>query len=217
MQQTSDSDYTPQLQQQMQQVGITHFKQLGEITGVSERQILRLRRGEITQMRLEVLLQLAQGLKMPLTELVQGFSPGTIPVDETPPPAPETATLQGEYQRLQDQLIQQQEELLQKFQTESLETLESWLVYWSAAAAAAKRNPDLRAVQLLPLVKPVEQLLASWGVAAIGVVGEEVVYNPQFHQLIEGMANPGELVTVRNTGYRQGEKLLHRAKVSPKK
>jgi transcriptional regulator with XRE-family HTH domain len=215
MQQTSDSDYTPQLQQQMQQVGITHFKQLSEVTGVSERQILRLRRGEITQMRLEVLLKLAQGLKMPLTELVQGFSPETIPVDKTP--SPETATLQGEYLRLQDQLTQQQEELLQKFQAESLETLESWLVYWSAAAAAAKRNPDLRAVRLVPLVKPVEQLLVSWGVAAIGVVGEEVVYNPQFHQLIEGTANPGELVMVRNAGYQQGDKLLHRAKVSPKK
>lgn len=214
MQPAFESDYTPQLQQQMQQVGLTHFKQLSQKTGVSERQILRLRRGEVAQMRLEVLLQLAQGLDLSLTELVQRFSPVTVAVAETPP---DSTHIQAEYQRLQDQLSQQQQQLLQKFQTESLEALESWLIYWSAAAAAAKRNPELPAVRLLPLVKPIEQLLATWGVEAIGEVGEEVEYNPQLHQLIEGSANPGDLVTVRNAGYQQGEKLLHRAKVSPKK
>jgi molecular chaperone GrpE (heat shock protein) len=218
MKQISKPDYTPELQQRMQQVGIAHFKELSQSTGVSERQILRLRRGEIAQMRLEVLLQLAQRLEMPLAELFQTFSPTPISVEATArSQADEVTTLQAEYQRLQDQLLQQQEQLFQKFQTESLETLESWLIYWSAAAAAAQTNPQLPAVRLLPLVKPVEELLASWGVEAIGVVGEDIPYDPQFHQLIEGIANPGELVRVRNAGYKQGGKLLHRAKVSPKK
>ncbi|MGB7379946.1 MAG: XRE family transcriptional regulator, partial [Rivularia sp. (in: cyanobacteria)] len=35
------------------------------------------------------------------------------------------------------------------------------------------------------------------------------------HQLIEGNAQPTEKVKVRYTGYRQGDKLLYRAKVSP--
>lgn len=211
-------DYTSQLQQQMQQVGITYFKELSQSTGVSERQILRLRRGEIAQMRLAILLQLAQGLEMTLAELLQTFSPTPMVVETiATPQADRVATLQAEYQRLQDQLSQQQKQLQQKFRAESLAVLESWLIYWSAAAAAARQNPQLPAVRLLPLVKPVEQLLASWGVEPIGEVGEEVLYDPQFHQLIEGIANPGEMVKVRNVGYQQGDKLLHRAKVSPKK
>jgi hypothetical protein len=35
------------------------------------------------------------------------------------------------------------------------------------------------------------------------------------HQLLEGTAQPGDLVKVRYTGYRQGDKLLYRVKVSP--
>jgi hypothetical protein len=34
---------------------------------------------------------------------------------------------------------------------------------------------------------------------------------------MEGNAQPGDFVKVRYVGYRQGEKLLHRAKVSPLK
>jgi molecular chaperone GrpE (heat shock protein) len=70
-------------------------------------------------------------------------------------------------------------------------------------------------VRLLPLVRPVEQLLQQWGVEAIASVGSELAYDPHLHQLMEGTAQPGELVRVRYTGYRIGEKLLYRAKVSP--
>ena len=50
---------------------------------------------------------------------------------------------------------------------------------------------------------------------AIAPVGAEVAYDPQLHQPLEGTAQPGEKVKVRYTGYRQGDKLLYRAKVSP--
>ncbi|NES19707.1 MAG: nucleotide exchange factor GrpE, partial [Symploca sp. SIO3E6] len=80
---------------------------------------------------------------------------------------------------------------------------------------AAQQNEQLPAVKLLPLMRPVESLLQKWGVEAIAPVGAEVSYNPQYHQLISGNAQPGEMVKVRYTGYRQGEKLLYRAKVSP--
>ncbi len=49
----------------------------------------------------------------------------------------------------------------------------------------------------------------------IAPVGAEIPYNPQQHELLEGTAEPGEPVKVRYTGYRQGDKLLYRAKVSP--
>jgi molecular chaperone GrpE (heat shock protein) len=73
----------------------------------------------------------------------------------------------------------------------------------------------LAAVKLLPLVRPIEQLLQKWEVEEIAPVGAEVAYDPQLHQLLEGTAQPGEKVKVRYTGYHQGDKLLYRAKVSP--
>ena len=83
------------------------------------------------------------------------------------------------------------------------------------AAAAAVENPQLSAANLLPLLTPINELLKRWGIEAIAAVGEEVAYNPQWHELMEGTAEAGTSVKVRYVGYRQGEKLLYRAKVSP--
>jgi molecular chaperone GrpE (heat shock protein) len=112
-------------------------------------------------------------------------------------------------------LANQRQELCQEFQQASLQVIESWLLQWPTAAHKARENPQLAAVKLLPLVRPIQQLLQQWGVEAIAPVGAGIPYDPQLHQLLEGTAQPGETVKVRYTGYRQGEKLLYRAKVSP--
>ncbi len=126
-----------------------------------------------------------------------------------------SAASRQEYQRLQQQMEQEKETLEAEFQQSSLETLESWLLQWPTAAAIAQKNPQLSAVKLLPLVKPVVDLLKKWGIETTATVGERVSYNPQYHQLMDGEAQPGDLVRVRYVGYQKGEKLLYRAKVSP--
>lgn len=205
----SSPNYTHLLQAKMQQVGVSSFRELSRLSEVSERQIMRLRQGDVLQMRLEILLKLSQTLQISLNELLTQFSTNSlVPVIE------ETTAFKQEYRRLQQQMERQREQLMQEFQQSSLTTLESWLTYWQTAVAAAKENPQLPAIRIIPLVKPVEQLLQEWGVSAIASVGEEIPYNPQYHQLIEGSANPGDAVKVRNVGYRHGEKLLFRAKVS---
>lgn len=123
--------------------------------------------------------------------------------------------LQQEYQRLQAQFEQQKTELLQDFQQTSLQILESWLLQFPTAAHAVQQNPQVSASRLLPLIRPVEQLVASWGIEMLEPVGTEVAYDPQFHQLMEGEAQAGDRVRIRYPGYRQGEKLLYRARVSP--
>ena len=65
------------------------------------------------------------------------------------------------------------------------------------------------------LVEPLTELLDQWNVKAIASVGAELAYDPQYHQLIKGTAEVGELVKVRYVGYKQEDKLLHKAKVSP--
>lgn len=216
----SSQDYTHSLQQMMQRVGVSSYKTLSQQAKVSEKQIRKLRRGEIEQMRLDVLLKLSQALQVSLDELVTTFSAiapsvTVAPSKDSQPVAELKITeLNREYERLQAELARQQQELRQEFQLTSLQAIESWLLQWPTAAQKAKENPDLAAVKLLPLVKPIEQLLQQWGVEAIAPVGTEVEYNPQLHQLLSGSVQLGEKVIVRYTGYRQGEKLLYRAKVS---
>ncbi len=159
-------------------------------------------------MRLENLEKIAKALQVPPGELLGILLSGEAA-------AVTAAQLQEECARLRSQLEIQRQELQQEFQRDSLQVLESWLVQWPTAARAAREKPDLPAERLLPLLRPVEQLLQQWGVEAIAAVGAEVAYDPKEHQLMEGTAEPGDRVKVRYTGYRQGDNLLYRAKVSP--
>lgn len=195
------SDYTPQIRELMRSHNLKTFRELRDRTGISEKQLLKLRRGELQQLRLETLTQFAAGLGISLADLLAIF-------DLMP-------AIQKEYDRLQIQLSEQRETVLQEFQQSSLQTLEPWLIQWSAAAYAAQQNPQAPAVKLLPLVRPIEQLLQQWGIEPTTIVGAEIPYDPQQHQLMGGTAEPGDLVRVRYAGYRHYDRLLHRAKVSP--
>lgn len=211
-------DFTHTLQHLMQRVGFSSFRALSLTAGVSERQILRLRRGEVQQMRVDVLIKLSEVLQITLGELVETFSQIKL-VKEKVPQNPELlqqiTDLKTEYERSLGQLEQQRELLLQEFQQTSLQLLESLLLQFPTAAHKAIENPQLAAVKILPLVeKPLQKLLQQWQVEAIAPVGAELSYDPQIHQLMEGTAQPGDKVKVRYTGYRQGDKLLYRAKVS---
>ncbi|MEH1939951.1 MAG: nucleotide exchange factor GrpE [Nostoc sp.] len=211
-------DLTQKLQDLMQQVGISSFKALSRTAGVSERQLLRLRQGKLEQMRVDVLLKLSPVLEMPLNELIATFSTVELLQHKAAPAEKlieEIAELRKEYQRSQLQLEQQREVLVQELQQSSLQLLESLLLQWPTAAQKAQENPQLAAVKIVPLVqKPLEKLLQAWGVEAIAPVGAEIPYDPQLHQLMQGTAQPGEIVKVRYTGYLQADKLLYRAKVS---
>jgi molecular chaperone GrpE (heat shock protein)/DNA-binding Xre family transcriptional regulator len=209
------------LLQLMERVGISSLSELSQRSGISELQLIRLQYGLMPKMQLETALKLSQALQVSVDRLLALLCPEFSLVanqkQETPvedSAAIEIEALKQEYQRLQQQLEQQRERLAQEFQQASLQRLESWLVQWPTAAAVAQQNPQLPAVKLLPLLKPITDLLEHWGIEAIASVGEKIAYDPQWHQLMEGTAEPGEMVKVRYLGYRQGEKLLYRAKVS---
>lgn len=220
----SQSDFTHNLQTLMQKVGFASFKSLSLAAGVSQWQILQLRRGKIRQMRVEILLKLSQVLQISGGELaetfgVQGLSLKTAKTqheDYNIDLLKQITELQNEHKRISLSLLQQRELLQQEFQRSSLQILESLLLQWPTAAYRAREDHQLAAVKILPLVdKPLEALLQSWGVSAIATVAAEIPYNPQLHQLLEGTAQPGEIVKVRYTGYMQYDQLLYRARVSP--
>ncbi|NJO43541.1 MAG: nucleotide exchange factor GrpE [Cyanobacteria bacterium RU_5_0] len=221
------SDYTPHLRSLMQQTGIPSFNALSRMAGISKWQVEQLRNGKAAQMRVEPLHKLSQALQISLTELLETFSDLSTQSSQTQERSPHASEqdttvvqlkieqLKQEYQRLQAQLEQQRESLQQEFQQSSLQALESWLTYVPAIAHATQDNPQLPATKLLPFMRPIEQLLKSWGVEMIDPVDSEIPYDPHLHQLIQGTAQVGDRVKIRHPGYRQGDKLLYRAKVSP--
>ncbi|NEQ95822.1 MAG: helix-turn-helix domain-containing protein [Cyanothece sp. SIO2G6] len=216
-----NQDYSQRLRSLMQRCDIPSFRALAQQAEVSDWQIRQLRQGNLGQMRLEILQRISAALQLSLVELLSQLDQiTTAPVAANPPDCLEPnsleqqlAVLQQEYERSQTQLTEQPQTLQHQFQRSSLDTLESWLLYWPAAVFAVSQNPEFPANRLIPLVKPVEQLLAQWGVEAIASVGATVPYDPQLHQLIKGTANPGDPVRIRNPGYQHNGALLHRAKV----
>lgn len=203
-----DEDYTSKLQVLMHKVGIKSFRKLSELTGTSDRTIRKLRSGELHTLRWQTLVKISSTLQIPVTELLDTF--GAQSSSNTQ----QLELLQQEYQHLQQQLQQQGATLQTEFQYQSLQTLESLLTYLPAAKYAATKQPDFPASKIFPLLQSIDRLLAQWDVTVIGEIGTQITYDPHYYQLIEGTAQPGELVTVRYCGYRQGDKLIFRSKVS---
>jgi molecular chaperone GrpE (heat shock protein) len=201
-------DYTLKLQALMHKVGIKSFRKLSELTGTSDRTIRKLRSGELNPLRWQTLVKISSTLQITVTELLDIF--GAQSNSNTQ----QLELLHQEYRQLQQQLQQQRETLQTEFQYQSLQTLESLLTYLPAAKYAATNQPDFPASKIFPLLQSIDRLLTQWNVTVIGEIGTQIAHDPHYHQLIEGTANPGELVTVRYMGYRQGEKLIFRAKVS---
>jgi transcriptional regulator with XRE-family HTH domain len=202
-------DRTPQLRELMKRSNIVSFRQLYQLTGTSASTINRLRSNQIATLRWQTLVGISAGLQISINELLERFGDSSSKSDRQ-----KIATLEQEYTYLQQQLAQQRETLQTEFQYQSLQILESFLTYFPTAKQAAISNPDFPASKLVPLTRSIDQLIASWGVTIIGAVGSEIVYDPQWHQLIEGAINPGEMAIVRYVGYRQGDRAIFRAKVS---
>ncbi|WP_198013444.1 helix-turn-helix domain-containing protein [Thalassoporum mexicanum] len=125
--------------------------------------------------------------------------------------------LKTEYIHLQAQQAQQESALRSRFEQEIIQKLESFWLQWPTAAHAAQQNEKMPARNLVPLLRPVENLLKGWDIEAIGQVGAELEFDPHWHQAMSGEAIAlGTTVVVRYVGYRRGEALLYRARVDLK-
>ena len=200
----------------LEKAGLKNSQELSKTAGISQWQLTRLQYGLMHRIPLETILNLAATLDISLEQLITTFVPESKyprnwqPQEETG----DSAREHQEYQRLQKTLAQQRETLELEFRTASLQAIESWLLQWPTAVAAIGKNPELPAARLLLLMKPIEELVAHWGIKTIYSVGEELPYDPQWHELMKGDAEPGDMVQVRYVGYKLGENLLHKAKVS---
>ncbi len=204
-----NSNRSVRLQLLMGAVDIKSYTALARSVGASIYTVSKIRAGQLGTISWQTIVNVSKILQISPIEFIEIFGDGSFQSNRQ-----ELAKLKQEYDRLQQQLQQQRETLQAEFQYQSLQVLESFLTYYPTAKHAALNNPSFPATKIFPLMGAIERLLAQWGVSAIGSVGAELPYDPQYHQSIDGTANPGELVTVRYIGYRQGDKLLFRAKVS---
>jgi transcriptional regulator with XRE-family HTH domain len=202
-------DRSVRLQNLMRLVDLRSYQALARSSGTSVQTVNKIRAGKIGTLSWDKIVTISNILQISPIEFIEIFGDGAIGSNRQ-----ELTAIQQEYTRLQQQLEQQRETLQAEFQHQSLQVLESFLTYFPTAKHAAAKNPDFPASKIFPLTASIDRLLAQWGVSAIGTVGVELPYDPQYHQSIEGTANPDELVTVRYVGYRQGDRLLFRAKVS---
>jgi DNA-binding Xre family transcriptional regulator len=214
--------YSESLKVRMNAVGIASFQALAQHSGVSRRQIDGLRRGEVQALPVKNVLRIAAALQLSLADLLNQFG-SPIPIASNPEAAevltmaPHPSGTAGfpDYQQSQSELERMKSLHLETFQAEVLNILESLILQWPTAAHLARQNPTFAAVKLIPLLKPIEQLLQAWDIEAIATVGEIVGYNPTLH-LWAGDSAPPERhrpVQVSHVGYRQRERLLYRAKV----
>ena len=204
----------------MERVAITNLEELSKSAGVSGLQIRRLQHGLILYMSVVTILRLASTLQISVETLIAKFTDSTESqpdFDSVNGNSQEQSPQfwQQEYQKLEQEKIQQAEVLKNEFQQATIQTIESWLIQWPTAVAAIEKNPELPAKRLIPLVKPVKQLIEQWGMETIAVVGEELPFSPQWHEPLKGSIEPGTMVKVRYVGYKQQDKILYKAKVSP--
>ena len=210
MQESVQEQNNHKLNTLLKSAGFENSQELSKATGISQWQLSRLKYGLIHRLTLDTVLKLAAALKISLEKLINTFASEAKYLEET---NKNLGVENQEYQRLQKTIEQQRETLELEFQAASLQAIESWLLQWPTAVAAIAKNPELPAERLLLLVKPVEELVSNWGVEAMYAVGEELPYDPQWHELLKGNAEPGDMVQVRYVGYKQGEKILYKAKV----
>lgn len=177
-----------------EKINCDSYRQWSKKSHVPELQFYRLENGLLEQTPLGVIRKIADSVGLPLDEAIRQLTQPQH--QEKPYPS----------------------EAYQQFQQETLAILESLLLQLPTFTDAISRHPDLPASRLLPFLQPLYQLLKTWGIEPIGQVGEIVRYNPQEHELMEDSSSPAketEWVRIRYVGYRQKDRLLYRARVSP--
>ena len=211
--------YDSFLRDRMEELKIHSFRQLAIVCGVSLHAIKRLRREGVKGLSIEVAACIAEGLELSLLDFLTGVGyefKGRPCLSLVPIAMP--SDYQREYEYLKVQLLEQRQKLYLEFQQEAIDRLETWLRNWPKVVhTIAQEKPDLLAVKILPLLKPLECLLQDWGVMTIGQIGDRLAFDPSYHQLIthSDPILPGAIVEVQRPGYLHQNKLLFRAEVVP--
>ena len=200
------------LYKQMQIAQISSLRELAKRSGLSQYQINKIRRGEWDSLSLAGALRLAQVLQLSLDDLL-AWTDLKLPESQNDR-SDHSPNYALDYQQLEHQLHHQATTLTTQLQRDALHQLESWLRNWPKVVYAIEHDkPDLLAAKILPLLRPLEILLQTWGVEPIGTIGDRLPYSPQEHLPLSPIETAGVLVEIQRPGYRHQGNLLFRAEV----
>lgn len=190
----------------MQAAGISTWREFRQKAQLSRGALNALRTGQAEKLKLADLDRAASILQVSLPSLIQDFS--EIDLES------ESAATAQEVQRLYKQLEQQEGQLRHQIRAELVEKLKPLLVQYPTLQQVVQRRPDYPAQQVLALLTCLGNFLQDWQLETIGQVWQQVAYDPESHQPDEEDIQTGEPVYVRFVGYRLGDQVLVRAKVS---
>jgi len=210
--------YGQNLQNILQLIENAGFASIEEFSAKSQipmLQIYRLLQGLLPKINVEIFLKLSEFLKISPGQLAEIFFPqASPPTIERENKQDQINDLREDFKKEYHLLQQEMDNIKQEVQRSAFYSLESLLLQLPTVTAAIQQNPDFPSVKLLPLFRPVNQLLREWNIEPIGTVGAKAVYDPPYHEILEGTAQEGDLVTVRYVGYKQGESVLYKTKIS---
>jgi molecular chaperone GrpE (heat shock protein) len=98
-------------------------------------------------------------------------------------------------------------------QQDIIQQLQPLLTRYPSVQQASSESP-VSAQTIATLLEPIETLLETWGLEAIGSPGDSVPYTPELHHLEDSEIQAGESVYIYFVGYRQGDRILYPAVVS---
>lgn len=180
--------------------GFTDYLDFSRRTGIGELILHRIDCGLLEQIPLKHLRVISRALNMSLENFITAIE-GECGVSSSQTSMATDLT----------------QEITEQVQQSVIEILESLLLQLPTMVKVVEKNPQLPASRLIPLLKPLNKLLSHWDIKAIAPVGAIVRYDAQQHQLMSETDETSELVEIRYVGYRQKDKLLYRARVSPVK
>lgn len=207
----------PILQERMKQLGIPTWQALATKSGLTRLHLRWVRRGEVADLKLNQVINLAAALHWHPEELLHNLG-----VLSSSPTAIQEVSIQRNLEeelrqqclRLRDELQQQKSQLSADFRDAAFEQLQTLLANYPSARKMAEAKPTLPAKNFIALLTPLDNLVESWGWQRIGSAWEQVAYNPQLHQPDADDIQEGDLVYIRFVGYRDRERILCPAKVS---
>ena len=211
-----EGHYDQQLRARMAEVGIPSWAALQQRAGISRRAMHSIRHSMVERLRWSQLREVAKALEWPLPVLLRLLSlSADNGADEIANLAltPSFTTPQARQPHV-TQHDTQHDTQAETFQTDSFRTLQLLLTQYPSACKLAQTKPDLPAKNLVALFRPLETLLADWGIQPIGQVWQAVDFDPVLHQPDQGSMRPGDPVFVRYVGYQRGDQILCPAKVS---
>ena len=127
----------------------------------------------------------------------------------------EIAALREEYERLRQQGERERDSAVSAGFDALARRLAPLLSQLATMEAMAGGEYAPRIEDVLKLFDMLEKVLVENGIARIGKVGEETIFDSQFHQRIGGAeVDDGDRIRVRFIGYRLGENVLLKAMVS---